>query len=126
APARYRGLVRSFGPYIVFAAVFATITINFVTANSQTTHPVANKVQFQALPFELKDVRLLDSPFKKAMTLDGEYLLRLDPDRLLSGYRKEAGLTPKREVYGGWESQGLAGHSLGHYLTACSMMFAST
>jgi DUF1680 family protein len=29
-------------------------------------------------------------------------------------------------VYGGWESQSLAGHSLGHYLSACSLMFAQT
>src|SRR5690348_6411093 len=80
---------------------------------------VQDKIQLQAKPFELADVRLLDGPFKTAMQLDGEYLLRLDPDRLLSWYRKEAGLTPKGEVYGGWESQGIAGHSLGHYLSAC-------
>src|SRR5262249_42720149 len=37
-----------------------------------------------------------------------------------------AKLTPMGEVYGGWESQSLAGHSLGHYLSACSLMFAQT
>ena len=71
-------------------------------------------------------MRLLDGPFKRAMALDAEYLLRLEPDRLLSWFRKEAGLKPKAEVYGGWEAQGVAGHSLGHYLTACSLMYAST
>jgi uncharacterized protein len=83
-------------------------------------------VQPKARAFELTQVRLLDSPFKRAMQLDANYLLRLEPDRLLSWFRKEAGLTPKGEVYGGWEAQGIAGHSLGHYLSACAMMFAAT
>jgi uncharacterized protein len=76
--------------------------------------------------FDLAAVRLLDGPFKRAMTLDAEYLLRLEPDRLLSWFRKEAGLKPRGEVYGGWEAQGVAGHSLGHYLTACAMMYAAS
>ncbi len=87
---------------------------------------VPEQVQFKARTFDLQNVRLLDSPFKRAMQLDSEYLLRLEPDRLLSWFRKEAGLNPKGEVYGGWEAQGIAGHSLGHYLSACAMMFAST
>ncbi len=80
----------------------------------------------QTEPFPLSQVRLLDSPFKQAMELDGKYLLSLEPDRLLSWYRKEAGLEPKAPVYGGWESTGLAGHTLGHYLSACSLMYQST
>jgi DUF1680 family protein len=79
-----------------------------------------------AQEFRLEDVRLLDGPFKVAMMRDAAYLLRLDADRLLSGFRKEAGLKPKAEVYGGWESMTIAGHSLGHYLSACALMFAST
>ncbi len=77
-------------------------------------------------PFELKDVRLTDSPFKRAMEIDQAYLLKLEPDRLLSGYRSEAGLAPKAAKYGGWESGGVAGHILGHYLSACAEMYAST
>ncbi len=77
-------------------------------------------------PFPLGDVRLLDSPFKQAMERDEHYLLSLDADRLLSGFRREAGLTPKAPTYGGWESQGIAGHTLGHYLSACSLMYQST
>jgi len=87
---------------------------------------VPDRIRREASAFDLADVRLLDGPFKKAMLLDANYLLRLDPDRLLSWFRKEAGLEPKGEVYGGWEKLGIAGHSLGHYLSACAMMFAST
>lgn len=76
--------------------------------------------------FELNDVRLLDGPFKKAMDLDAAYLLELEPDRLLSRFREYAGLEVKGKAYGGWEQATLSGHSLGHYLSACSLMFAST
>jgi DUF1680 family protein len=95
-------------------------------ARADVKYAVRERVRFEAVAFELADVRLLDGPFRQAMLLDAKYLLMLDPDRLLSWFRKEAGLKPKGEVYGGWEAQGVAGHSLGHYLSACAMMFAST
>ncbi len=76
--------------------------------------------------FGLGDVELLDSPFKQAMERNAEYLLGLDADRLLHNTRKYAGLQPKGELYGGWESQGIAGHTLGHYLTALSQQYAAT
>jgi hypothetical protein len=76
--------------------------------------------------FPLSAVRLLDGPFKAAMDADAMYLLALDSDRLLAGYRQNAGLSPKATVYGGWEGRGLCGHTLGHYLSACSLMYAST
>src|SRR5207244_6590151 len=53
-------------------------------------------------------------------------LFRSNPDRLLYRFYKNAGLPVKDSVYGGWESEGLSGHTMGHYLSACSMMFAST
>lgn len=76
--------------------------------------------------FDLADVRLLDSPFREASERNARYLLTLDPDRLLHNTRKYAGLEPKGALYGGWESQGIAGHSLGHYLTALSQQFAAS
>ena len=79
-----------------------------------------------AFPFDLKDVRLLDGPFKEAMDADARYLLQVEPDRLLSDFRVHSGLAAKGEKYGGWESSGLAGHTLGHYLSACAMQYAAT
>ena len=84
------------------------------------------EARIKAEPFSLFDVRLLDSPFKHAMEKEGEYLLSLEPDRFLHNFHLNAGLPVKGEIYGGWESRGIAGHSLGHYLSACSMLFAST
>jgi len=80
-----------------------------------------------ARPFALSRVRLLPGPFEKAQALDQRYLLSLNADRLLHGFRVNAGLAPKAVRYGGWESEELCpGHTLGHYLSACAMMWAST
>ncbi|MBN2505566.1 MAG: glycoside hydrolase family 127 protein [Verrucomicrobia bacterium] len=49
-------------------------------------------------------MRLLDGPFRQSMETDKAYLLRLDPDRLLAGFRREAGLPRKADPYGGWET----------------------
>lgn len=92
-----------------------------VNAENIKTKKVVYKVQ----PFNLGDVRLLDGPFRNAMELDAKWLLKLDVDRLLSGFYSEAGLKPKKKKYGGWE-QNLSGHTLGHYLSAISMMYAAT
>ncbi len=80
----------------------------------------------KAQPFYLHDVRLLDGPFKAGQDIGANYLLSLEPDRLLSNFRKEAGLPTKVEQYGGWEMRGVSGHTLGHYLSACAMAWAST
>ena len=77
-------------------------------------------------PFPLGAVRLRPSPYLTAVESNGAYLLRLEPDRFLHNFRVSAGLKPKGDVYGGWESLSLAGHSLGHYLSACSLMFSQT
>src|SRR5678816_3165814 len=58
--------------------------------------------------FSLADVTLLDGPFKHARDLNIQTLLKYDVDRLLAGYRKEAGLQPKDSIYKNWE--GLDGH----------------
>src|SRR5690606_4720437 len=76
--------------------------------------------------FDLQDVKLLPSPFQQAETLDKQYLLELNADRLLAPYLKEAGLTPKAENYTNWENTGLDGHIGGHYVSALAMMWAAT
>ena len=87
---------------------------------------VKPKVEIKAYSFDLKDVQLLPSPFTRAMDKDAAYLLSIEPDRLLSGFRSHSGLKPKGALYDGWESSGLAGHTLGHYLSAISMCYASS
>lgn len=88
--------------------------------------PVKDVVPAKVNYFSLKDVRLLDSPFKHAMEINNEWMMELDMDRLLSNFRKNADLEPRAESYGSWEAMGIAGHTLGHYLTALSQQYAST
>ncbi|MGN7808691.1 beta-L-arabinofuranosidase domain-containing protein [Flavobacterium sp. 22076] len=80
----------------------------------------------QMKTFPLQEVRLGDGPFKKAQDVDFKYMLALNPDKLLAPYLIDAGLPVKSTRYGNWESLGLDGHIAGHYLSALSMMYAST
>ncbi|HKE35508.1 MAG TPA: beta-L-arabinofuranosidase domain-containing protein [Candidatus Acidoferrum sp.] len=79
-------------------------------------------------PLPLNSVRLTGGPLKHAQELDGEYLLQLEPDRMLAYLRQRAGLEPKAKPYGGWDGAGrqLTGHIAGHYLSAVSLMWAAT
>ena len=74
--------------------------------------------------FALEDVELLQGPFQHARDLNIEVLLKYDVDRLLAGYRKEAGLPAKAPAYSNWD--GLDGHVGGHYLSAIAMNYAAT
>lgn len=74
--------------------------------------------------FPLADVKLLAGPFRHARDLNIETLLKYDVDRLLAGYRKEAGLAAKASSYTNWD--GLDGHVGGHYLSALAMNVAAT
>ncbi len=78
--------------------------------------------------FGLREVQLLEGPFKHAMDLDEKYLLSLEVDRLLHTFRVNAGLPSSAKPLGGWEAPDceLRGHFVGHYLSACALMYAST
>jgi DUF1680 family protein len=95
-----------------------------VTDGARPGRPIA----LSAEPFPLSQVRLLNGPFRDAMERDETYLLSLDCDRLLYNFRVNAKLPTQARPYGGWEAPSgeLRGHSVGHYLSACSLMYAST
>src|ERR1043165_5411998 len=97
---------------------------SYVPEKQQPKMKIKPVVPVKAYSFHLQDVQLLDGPFKTAMEADARYLLIIEPDRLLADFREHAGLPAKGKRYGGWESEGLAGHTLGHYLSACAMHYA--
>lgn len=99
---------------------------SYIPEKKNTKVKVQPVVQVKAFAFPSSDVKLLQSPFTKAMQLDSAYLLSLSADRLLYRFYENAGLPVKDSVYGGWEILGLSGHTLGHYLSAASMMYVST
>ncbi|HEY5911917.1 MAG TPA: beta-L-arabinofuranosidase domain-containing protein [Verrucomicrobiae bacterium] len=90
--------------------------------------PVQPAIPDAARPLPFSAVRLTGGPLKHAQDLDREYLLKLEPDRMLAYFRVRAGLDPKAKGYGGWDGDGknLTGHILGHYLSAVSLMWAAT
>ena len=111
---------------IIIAIVLIALLTSCSKKNSRIVTGGSEVVSYKVLPFELKDVKLLDGPFKHATELNVQSLLNYQPDRLLSKFRSEAGLKPKAEPYGGWEAMTIAGHSLGHYLSACALMYQTT
>ncbi len=101
-------------------------------AYAEAKHPGVSAFErklLHARPLELRHVRLLGGPLKQAQDLTAGYLLKLEPDRMMAGYRLRAELEPKAESYGGWDSvegKQLTGHIAGHYLSAVSLMYAAT
>src|SRR6201985_3933402 len=83
---------------------FPAAAQSYVREYGRTGWRVEPVIPVMAFPFSIKDVRLLDGPFKEAMMADARYLLDIEPDRLLSDFRVHAGLKQKGEKYGGWES----------------------
>ncbi|QJD92662.1 glycoside hydrolase family 127 protein [Duganella dendranthematis] len=100
------------------AASAATVATGLATAASSVPATA------QALP--LSSVRLLPSVYADAVQANQAYLLRLSADRFLHNYHLFAGLPVKGAIYGGWESDTIAGEGLGHYLSALSLMYAQT
>ncbi len=114
----------------VFSGVTATtICCVLLLAAKVIAEPIQPAVPDVARPLPLAAVRLTGGPLKQAQDLTAKYLLELEPDRMMAGYRKRAGLEPKAEGYGGWDEvdgRQLTGHIAGHYLSAVSLMYAAT
>ena len=109
-------------------ALLSLVFIALCQVFAQVSTPGKMVVAQNARPLPLSDVRLTGGPLKHAQDMDGKYLLELEPDRMMAFLRKSAGLQPKAEGYGGWDGPGrqLTGHIAGHYLSAVSMMYATT
>jgi uncharacterized protein len=97
-------------------------------ASAVQAQTIRNAVPDVARPLPLSAVRVTGGPLKHAQDLNADYLLKLEPDRMMAYYRKRAGLEPKAEGYPGWDGDGrnLTGHIAGHYLSGVSLMFAAT
>ena len=74
----------------------------------------------------LENVRVSDSYMTNTFNKDLDYLLSIDDDRMLAGFRDTAGLDMKGvERYEGWENMLIGGHTMGHYLTALAQSYAN-
>lgn len=108
--------------------IILIICIVFNSPAAQNKFVVQDKVEIKAHRFDLKDVRLFDGEFKKALELNHKYLIDMDVNRLLHNFRINAGLKSSAKPLGGWEGPEieLRGHFTGHFLSACALMYSST
>ena len=55
-------------------------------------------------------------------------MMQIDVDRMLYNFRINAGLPSSAKPYGGWERPEceVRGHTLGHYISACALMYAAS
>ena len=67
----------------VCLAVSLSLSQTYLPDLNNRAMRVAPPIALKAFAFPLSDVRLLESPFSRAMQLDEQYMLSLDPDRLL-------------------------------------------
>jgi uncharacterized protein len=95
-------------------------------------HPLVferHDVKPQIEPFALRDVALADdTPYAQSRTWSRGFMLRITPDRLLYNFRLTAGLPSTATPLGGLEKPDslLRGHWVGHYLSGCALLYAST
>jgi len=112
----------------VIVGATASLALASAVPPSDFTIETRDQIPLKAQPFPLSETRLLDGPFQRAQELDRQYLLSLDVERLLRNFRRNAGLDSSVEPLGGWEEPQceVRGHFVGHYLSACALMYAST
>ncbi len=99
---------------------------SYVPLINETRLSVTPRIEIKAYPVSLKQIRLLESPFKMAMEADKNWLMSLEPDRFLHRFHENAGFEPKAPIYGGWENTSQSGFCFGHYLSAMSMLYGAT
>lgn len=76
--------------------------------------------------YKMSKVLMKDPYCTNAFEKEVQYLLQFDEDKLLAGFRENAGLDQKgKSRYGGWENMLIGGHTLGHYLTAAAQAYAN-
>ena len=82
-----------------------------------------NKV---ALAAGISDIKVSEEYMINALNKDIDYLLSINCDRMLAGFRQTAGLDMKgAERYEGWENMLIGGHTMGHYLTAVAQAYVN-
>ena len=82
----------------------------------------------RAAAFPLRNVKLLDSPFRQNQARNTAYLLFLDPERMLRSFRLNYGEPSAAEPLGGWEKPDslIRGHMTGHLLSGLALTYANT
>ena len=108
----------------------ASVTTTAPASTTEWPAPTAGAIETVNLKrASLNEAFLLDGDWKDKEQDNIEYIKNLDADRLLYWYYVQGGVEVPDTLkpYGDWESHSfLRGITLGHYLTACSMLYAQT
>ena len=102
--------------------------------DSVTGEPLTRDViYYYGLKSLVDDVLMTESMFKTSQQVGEAFLLSFDIDRLVAPFYNRAaeqlGIPSEAKApnYGSWEAHGMvAGHSLGHWLSAASLMYRQT
>ena len=109
-----------FAAAAICAATAAVTAVSCASADLEP-NPTPGKLTF----YPSSATELEDGPLAERKKVNEKFLLEtVNPDALLSKFLTVAGLEPKAKPYGGWEARDIAGHSLGHYLSALGMAYA--
>jgi hypothetical protein len=83
--------------------------------------------------FDLDAVTVTDAYYVNATHQELTYLMSLDPDTLLGGFkavsqRLDPSTAPNITLYGGWEASRslIRGHTMGHFLRAMAQAYKET
>lgn len=107
---------------ITLALALAATGTGFGYSSNSISPLHAATAQMQA--FSLQDITMTDSYCTNAFSKEVSYLLSFDTNRLLAGFRENAGLSMNNaKRYDGWEGCLIGGHTLGHYLTAIAQAY---
>ncbi len=109
------------------------VTLTATVKNGGMAYKKAFDVTILAKPsiIGLSDYSMADVEMKDGYLINGtekmeDYLKSFDIDKCVSGFRRTAGLSSESNTYGGWETSLIAGHAIGHYITALAQGYNNT
>lgn len=108
---------------VLMATGMATLLHAGAPASDRTV--ATEEVKGVVEPFDLRDVKLLDSPFKQAQEVTRARLMDLPFERLVHPFRWAAGIPVLKDE----PSVGrfpYDGHVAGHFLSACAQLYRNT
>jgi hypothetical protein len=108
---------------VLFAAIPALLSVAVAGAAEGATAPKVEAIEYG-------EVKLLPGPLKNRFDINRAYLMSLPNSSLLYPFYKEAVIRVPQgaQPLGGWEAMSVdvRGHFLGHYLSACARIYATT
>ncbi|MGM9937205.1 MAG: beta-L-arabinofuranosidase domain-containing protein, partial [Candidatus Ornithomonoglobus sp.] len=100
-------------------------TLTATVKNGDTVYTKTFNVTVLAAPsikglvdYSMSDVLMTNEYLINANKKMVMYLKKFDVDTSVSGFRRTAGLSSTSSTYGGWETSLIAGHGIGHFVSA--------